>query len=49
MRFPWMTTLGVMLGRVVNSMIGKRAEILGGLVLCGIGATILVEHLGLLA
>ncbi|CBV42288.1 manganese efflux pump MntP family protein [Halomonas elongata] len=44
-----MTTLGVMLGRVINTMIGKRAEILGGLALCGIGVAILVDHLGLLA
>ncbi|MDT8893898.1 manganese efflux pump MntP [Halomonas sp. I1] len=44
-----MTTLGVMMGRVINTIIGKRAEILGGLVLCGIGTTILVDHLELLA
>ncbi|MFM9268969.1 manganese efflux pump MntP family protein [Halomonas elongata] len=44
-----MTTLGVMLGRVISTMIGKRAEIVGGLALCGIGATILIDHLGLLA
>lgn len=44
-----MTTLGVMLGRVISTMIGKRAEIVGGLALCGIGVAILVDHLGLLA
>ena len=38
-------TLGVMLGRVVGTTVGRRAEMLGGLVLIGIGATILVEHL----
>src|SRR5690606_7082236 len=40
-----MVTLGVMVGRVVGAMIGKRAEILGGLALIGIGALILHEHL----
>ncbi len=38
-------TLGVMLGRVVGAAVGRRAEVLGGLVLMGIGAAILVEHL----
>src|SRR5690606_38828940 len=40
-----MVTLGVMVGRVVGAMIGKRAEILGGLALIGIGTLILYEHL----
>lgn len=40
-----MVTLGVMLGRVLGAMAGKRAEILGGLALIGIGSTILYEHL----
>lgn len=38
-------TLGVMLGRVVGAAVGRRAEVLGGLVLMGIGTAILVEHL----
>jgi putative Mn2+ efflux pump MntP len=38
-------TLGVMLGRVLGSAIGKRAEVLGGLLLIGIGSAILYEHL----
>lgn len=42
----FMVTIGVMLGRVLGRLAGKRAEILGGLVLLGIGAAILVEHLG---
>jgi putative Mn2+ efflux pump MntP len=41
-----MVTLGVMLGRVLGAMAGRRAEIGGGLLLIGIGATILLEHLG---
>ncbi|MDB5744691.1 MAG: manganese efflux pump MntP [Polaromonas sp.] len=40
-----MVTVGVMVGRVVGAVAGKRAEMLGGLMLIGIGATILVEHL----
>lgn len=40
-----MVTLGVMLGRVIGSVMGKRAEILGGVVLIIVGATILYEHL----
>lgn len=38
-------TTGVMLGRVLGMIVGKRAELAGGLVLIGIGITILVEHL----
>ncbi|MEC9484193.1 MAG: manganese efflux pump MntP [Halomonas sp.] len=41
-----MTSLGVMLGRVLGTVVGKRAEIVGGLVLIGIGVAILSEHLG---
>ncbi|WP_312932967.1 manganese efflux pump MntP [Pseudomonas sp.] len=40
-----MVTLGVMLGRVLGTLVGKRAEIVGGVVLMLIGATILYEHL----
>ncbi|MNU80672.1 putative manganese efflux pump MntP [compost metagenome] len=40
-----MVTAGVMLGRVVGNMVGKRAEIIGGIILIIIGATILYEHL----
>ncbi|MHC9086666.1 manganese efflux pump MntP [Luteimonas sp. RIT-PG2_3] len=40
-----MVTLGVMAGRVLGTLIGKRAEMLGGLVLIAVGATILYEHL----
>ena len=40
-----MVTLGVMLGRILGSIAGKRAEIIGGFVLIAIGATILYEHL----
>ncbi len=40
-----MVTLGVMLGRVLGAMAGRRAEIAGGAILIGIGALILYEHL----
>lgn len=41
-----MVSLGVMLGRVLGAAAGRRAEIVGGLVLVGIGTSILYEHLG---
>lgn len=40
-----MVTLGVMLGRVLGVMIGKRAEIAGGAILILVGSAILHEHL----
>ncbi len=40
-----MVTMGIMLGRVLGGMVGKRAEIIGGLILIIIGSTILYEHL----
>ncbi|MDM0003147.1 manganese efflux pump MntP [Variovorax sp. J22G73] len=44
-----MVTIGVMVGRVLGAVIGKRAEIVGGVVLIGIGFLILYEHLNGLA
>ena len=41
-----MVTLGVMVGRGIGAVAGRRAEALGGLVLVGIGVGILVQHLG---
>lgn len=40
-----MVTLGVMLGRVVGSVLGHRAEIFGGVTLIGVGVWILAGHL----
>ncbi len=40
-----MVTAGVMLGRVLGAVAGKRAEIVGGLLLIAIGSAILHEHL----
>ncbi len=39
-----MSTLGMMVGRFIGLLLGKRAEILGGIVLIGIGAQILWAH-----
>jgi putative Mn2+ efflux pump MntP len=40
-----MVTLGIMLGRVLGAMVGRRAEVIGGIILIGVGAVILYEHL----
>ena len=40
-----MVIIGTMLGRALGSLVGKRAEIVGGVVLIIVGATILYEHL----
>ncbi|NDL63776.1 manganese efflux pump MntP [Acerihabitans arboris] len=42
-----MASSGVLLGRFLGPVMGKWAEILGGVVLIGIGCNILIEHLGL--
>jgi len=38
-------TAGVMLGRVLGALVGKRAEVVGGVILIAIGFAILYEHL----
>ncbi len=43
-----LVTAGVMLGHVLGVVVGKRAEIVGGLLLIGIGTGILLQHLELL-
>ena len=40
-----MVTLGIMLGHVLSAMVGRRAEIIGGVILVGVGTVILYEHL----
>ena len=40
-----MVTAGIMLGRALGAIVGKRAEIVGGLILIGVGTAILYEHL----
>lgn len=39
-----MSTIGMMVGRFIGPLLGKRAEILGGIVLIGIGGQILWSH-----
>ncbi|HBS6956555.1 manganese efflux pump MntP [Klebsiella pneumoniae] len=39
-----MSTLGMMVGRFIGPLLGKRAEILGGILLIGIGSEILWSH-----
>lgn len=40
-----MVTLGIMLGRALGMIIGRRAEIVGGVILIIVGTMILHEHL----
>jgi putative Mn2+ efflux pump MntP len=40
-----LTLVGAKLGPVVGRVVGRRAELLGGLILIGIGLKILIEHL----
>jgi putative Mn2+ efflux pump MntP len=42
----FMVTIGVMLGRVIGTAVGQKAEVIGGLVLILVGATILYDHIG---
>lgn len=42
-----MATIGMMIGRYIGPILGKKAEIIGGVVLIGIGFNILFEHLQL--
>jgi len=39
-----LTVVGMLLGGRIGSLWGKRVEIFGGLVLCGIGVKIVLEH-----
>jgi len=41
-----MVTIGVMVGRGLGAIAGKRAEMAGGVVLIAIGCLILYEHIG---
>ncbi|RJT45824.1 manganese efflux pump MntP [Rahnella woolbedingensis] len=43
-----MSTLGIMAGRFIGPLLGKWAEVLGGVVLIGIGLNILFGHPGYL-
>ncbi len=39
-----LTVAGMLLGRRISGLWGKRVEVFGGLVLCGIGLKILMDH-----
>ncbi len=41
-----MATLGMLLGRFIGPILGKKAEIIGGVILIGIGCNILYAHIG---
>jgi putative Mn2+ efflux pump MntP len=40
-----MTAAGMVFGRKLGELLGRRAELLGGVVLIGIGIKILMEHM----
>ena len=40
-----MTVIGMMFGKVLEKIFGKKVEIFGGIVLIGIGIKILIDHL----
>lgn len=40
-----MVTTGVMLGRVLGQLVGRRAEMLGGLILILVGSLLLAQHI----
>lgn len=42
-----MVTLGIMLGRVIGSVIGQKAEVVGGVILIIVGFSILYDHLAI--
>ena len=44
-----MATTGMLLGRFLGAAMGKWAEVMGGIVLIGIGCSILLEHLAVFA
>ncbi|NYZ14146.1 manganese efflux pump MntP family protein [Azospirillum sp. RWY-5-1] len=41
-----MATAGLLIGRAVGARFGRAVEMLGGVVLIGLGSSILLEHLG---
>lgn len=41
-----LTSIGMLIGKAVGTKFGKKAELLGGIALIGIGCTILADHMG---
>lgn len=44
-----MATIGLLIGKVAGTRLGRVAELIGGLALIALGSKILLEHLGVLA
>lgn len=44
---PFTTLFLILVGRHLGDWLGRRAGLLGGLVLIGIGSGVLTEHLGI--
>tara|TARA_R110002167_G_scaffold23089_5_gene82252 strand:- start:7131 stop:7715 length:585 start_codon:yes stop_codon:yes gene_type:complete len=44
-----LATLGMLIGRIAGNRLGPAAELIGGILLIGMGTHILLEHLGLIA
>lgn len=40
-----MASIGIMMGHTIGSKIGKAAEVIGGVILIGIGVKILLDHM----
>ena len=40
-----LTVTGMTFGRLLGNLVGKKAEVVGGIVLVGIGVKILAEHM----
>ena len=44
-----LTTIGMLIGKAVGAKFGKKAELLGGIALIGIGCAILADHMSWIA
>ena len=43
-----MTTIGMLIGKMAGAKLGSIVELIGGVLLIGLGTKILLEHLGLI-
>lgn len=44
----FMVTIGIMVGRYIGAIVGRAAEVLGGVTLMGMGTHILITHLAII-
>ncbi len=44
----FMVTIGIMVGRYIGAIVGRAAEVLGGITLMGMGTHILITHLAII-